>query len=171
MEKLLEAQLSTVKLYPVSRKKGKICRGFLAGKPNFKKLSEGNRLVLLIGLEKSKKIKNFVARKKVWLIDYSAIAAEVEGNEAIENWNKFQADINHLFDKRVKRALAKGVAVVDANFKNLDTRLGFLEVKSLSGTIESVLLVDKKLLKKDSYLQQQAAKGLLQVGVDKVYFI
>ena len=141
MEKQLEAQMSTVKLYPVARKKGKICQGLFKGRPNFKKLSEGNRLVLLIGLENSKRVRNLVART------------------------------NNLFYIRVKSALSKGIAVVDRNFRNLEIRLGFLEVSSISGSIESVLLVDRKLLQKDSYLQQQATKGLLQVGVDKVYFI
>ena len=171
MEKQLEAQMSTVKLYPVARKKGKICQGLFKGRPNFKKLSEGNRLILLIGLEDSKKIRNLVARKKVWLVDYSAIAAEVQADEAIEDWQTFQLETNNLFYIRVKSALSKGIAVVDRNFRNVEIRLGFLEVSSISGSIESVLLVDKKLLQKDSYLQQQATKGLLQVGVDKVYFI
>ena len=58
MEKQLEAQMSTVKLYPVARKQGKIYRGFFKGRPNFRKLSEGNRLVLLIGLENSKRVRN-----------------------------------------------------------------------------------------------------------------
>ncbi len=171
MEKQLEAQMSTVKLYPVSRKRGKIYRGFFMGRPNFKKLSEGNRLILLIGLEDSKKIRNLVARKKVWLVDYSAIAAEVQADEAIEDWQAFQLETNNLFYRRVKSSLSKGVAVVDRNFRNLEIRLGFLEVASISGSIESVLLVDRKLLQKDTYLQQQEAKDLLQVGVDKVYFI
>lgn len=164
MDKQLEAQLSTVKLYPVARKKGKICHGLFAGKPSFKKLSEGNRLILLIGLEDSKKIRNLVARKTVWLVDYSAIAVEVQGDEAIEDWQNFQLATNNLFYNRVQSALANGVAVVDRNFRNLEIRLGFLEVASISGSIESVLLVDKKLLQKDSYLQQQYAKGLLQDG-------
>lgn len=55
MEKQLEAQMSTMLEYPVARKRGKIYRGFFKGRPNFKKLSEGNRLILLIGLEDSKK--------------------------------------------------------------------------------------------------------------------
>lgn len=171
MEKQLEAQMSTMLEYPVARKRGKIHRGFLKGRPNFRKLSEGNRLVLLIGLEDSKKIRNLVARKKVWMVDYSAIAAEVQADEAIEDWQAFQLETNNLFYRRVKSALSKGVAIVDRNFRNLEIRLGFLEVASISGSIESVLLVDRKLLQKDSYLQQQDAKGLLQVGVDKVYFI
>ena len=171
MEKQLEAQMSTLRLYPVAQKRGKVCQGLFKGKPNFKKLSEGNRLVLLIGLENSKKVKNLVARKRVRLIDYSAIAAEVQGDEAIEDWQAFQLETNNLFYSRVKSALSKGVAVVDRNLRNLEIRLGFLEVASLSGTIEAVLLVDKKLLQKDSYLHQQYAERLLQVGVDKVYFI
>jgi len=171
MNKQLEAQMSTMLEYPVARKRGKICQGLFKGRPNFKKLSEGNRLVLLIGLEDSKKIRNLVARKKVWLVDYSAIAAEVQADEAIEDWQAFQLETNNLFYRRVKSALSKGVAVVDRNFRNLEIRLGFLEVASISGSIESVLLVDRKLLQKDSYLQQQEAKGLMQVGVDKVYFI
>ena len=170
MEKQLEAQMSTMLEYPVARKRGKIYRGFFKGRPNFKKLSEGNRLILLIGLEDSKKIRNLVVRKKVWLVDYSAIAAEVQADEAIEDWQTFQLETNNLFYRRVKSALSKGIAVVDRNFRNLEIRLGFLEVASISGSIESVL-VDRKLLQKDSYLQQQATKGLLQVGVDKVYFI
>lgn len=104
-------------------------------------------------------------------MDYSAIAAEVQADEAIEDWQTFQLETNNLFYRRVKSALSKGIAVVDRNFRNLEIRLGFLEVASISGSIESVLLVDRKLLQKDSYLQQQATKGLLQVGVDKVYFI
>ena len=171
MNKQLEAQMSTMLEYPVARKQGKIYRGFFKGRPNFKKLSEGNRLVLLIGLENSKRVRNLVARKRVRLIDYSAIAAEVQGDEAIEDWQTFQLETNNLFYIRVKSALSKGIAVVDRNFRNLEIRLGFLEVSSISGSIESVLLVDRKLLQKDSYLQQQATKGLLQVGVDKVYFI
>ena len=47
MDKQLEAQLSTAKLYPVSRKQGKVCQGLFNGRPNLKKLSEGKRLVLL----------------------------------------------------------------------------------------------------------------------------
>lgn len=171
MNKQLEAQMSTMLEYPVARKQGKIYRGFFKGRPNFRKLSEGNRLVLLIGLEDSKKIRNLVVRKKVWMVDYSAIAAEVQADEAIEDWQAFQLETNNLFYRRVKSALAKGIAVVDRNFRNLEIRLGFLEVASISGSIESVLLVDRKLLQKDSYLQQQYAKGLLQVGVDKIYFI
>lgn len=171
MEKQLEAQMSTMLEYPVAHKRGKIYRGFIKGRPNFRKLSEGNRLVLLIGLEDSKKIRNLLARKKVWMVDYSAIAAEVQADEAIEDWQAFQLETNNLFYRRVKSALSKGVAIVDRNFKNLEIRLGFLEVASISGSIESVLLVDKKLLQKDSYLKQQDVKGLLQVGVDKVYFI
>lgn len=161
MDKQLEAQLSTAKLYPVSRKQGKVCQGLFNGRPNLKKLSEGKRLVLLIGLENSKKVRNLVARKRVRLIDYSAIAAEVQGDEAIEDWQTFQLETNNLFYRRVKSALSKGIAVVDRNFRNLEIRLGFLEVSSISGSIESVLLVDRKLLQKDSYLQQQATKGLL----------
>lgn len=171
MEKQLEAQMSTMLEYPVARKRGKIYRGFFKERPNFKKFSQGNRLILLIGLEDSKKIRNLVVRKKVWLVDYSAIAAEVQADEAIEDWQTFQLETNNLFYRRVKSALSKGIAVVDRNFRNLEIRLGFLEVASISGSIESVLLVDRKLLQKDSYLQQQHAKGLLQVGVDKVYFI
>ena len=40
MEKQLEAQMSTVKLYPVARKKGKICQGLFKGRPNFKKIAK-----------------------------------------------------------------------------------------------------------------------------------
>ena len=129
-------------------------RGF-KGRPNFKKLSEGNRLVLLIGLENSKRVRNLVARKRVRLIDYSAIAAEVQGDEAIEDWQTFQLETNNLFYIRVKSALSKGIAVVDRNFRNLEIRLGFLEVSSISGSIESVLLVDRKLLQKDSYFYKK----------------
>ena len=101
--------------------------GLFKGRPNFKKLSEGNRLVLLIGLENSKRVRNLVARKRVRLIDYSAIAAEVQGDEAIEDWQTFQLETNNLFYIRVKSALSKGIAVVDRNFRNLEIRLGFLD--------------------------------------------
>ena len=130
MEKQLEAQMSTMLEYPVARKRGKIYRGFFKGRPNFKKLSEGNRLILLIGLEDSKKIRNLVVRKKVWLVDYSAIAAEVQADEAIEDWQTFQLETNNLFYRRVKSALSKGIAVVDRNFRNLEIRLGFLEASN-----------------------------------------
>lgn len=167
MNKDLEAQLSTLEMYPVSAKKGKICKG----KPSFKKTFERRRLVLLIGLEDSKKIRNFVAKKNVWKIAYSDIAIEVQENGAIEDWQTFQQETNNLFYRRVKSALKKGVAVVEKNFRNLETRIGFLEVASLSGSIESILLVNKKRLKKDSYLHQQHEKDLLRIGVDKVYYI
>ena len=167
MNKELDAQLSTLEMYPVSAKKGKVCKG----KPSFKKMSERKRIVLLIGLEDSKKVRNFVAKKNVWKIDYSDIAVEVQGDEAIADWQMFQQETNNLFYTRVKSALEKGIAVVEKNFRNLETRIGFLEVASLSGSIESILLVNKKWLKKDSYLRQQHEKDLLRVGVDKVYYI
>ena len=166
MDKKLEAQMGTLTEYPVSKKKGKRCKSI-----NFKKLSEGNRLILLIGLEDNKKVKRFVAKKNVRKISYSMIATEVQGDEAIENWQDFVYNTNRLFNQRVRSALKQGVAVVDKNFQNLETRIGFLESASLSGTVPAVLLVDKKLLKKDEYLQQQWKKDLLQVGVDKVYVI
>lgn len=167
MKEHLEAQLSTLEMYPVSAKKGKICKG----KPRFKQLSERKRLILLIGLEDCKKVRKFEAKKNVWKIDYSDIAVEVQGDEAIDDWKEFKKETNNLFYRRVKIAPGKGVAVVEKNFRNLETRIGFLEVASLSGNIEAILIVNKRLLKKDSYLQQQYAKGLLQIGVDKVYFI
>lgn len=167
MEKQLEAQMSTLDMYPVSAKRGKIYKR----KPSFKKMSERKRLVLLIGLEDSKKIRNFVAKKNVWKIDYSDIAVEVQGDEAIEDWQTFQQETNNLFYSRVQSALGKGVAVVEKNFRNLETRIGFLEAASMSGSIESILLVNKKWLKKDSYLHQQHEKDLLRVGVDQVYYI
>lgn len=70
MEKQLEAQMSTMLEYPVARKRGKIYRGFFKGRPNFKKLSEGNRLILLIGLEDSKKLEIWWSGKKFgwWII-------------------------------------------------------------------------------------------------------
>lgn len=103
MKEHLEAQLSTLEMYPVSAKKGKICKG----KPRFKQLSERKRLILLIGLEDCKKVRKFEAKKNVWKIDYSDIAVEVQGDEAIDDWKEFKKETNNLFYRRVKIALEK----------------------------------------------------------------
>ena len=162
MENTKFTQNEDAEMYPVAAKEGKICKR----SPKFKKLDKKRTLILLIGLSENKKLKRFIRKENVRKITFSEIASEIQEDEAIESWTEFQRKLNTEFSKRVQNALKKGTAVVEKNFKSLDSM-----AMEKNMAMETILIVSKVELKKDRELAEQLASRNLFKGIDKIYFL